>query len=90
MITKADKGPLILTTAALSMGIFIGAMWQAMREHAEVRTHIGHVVDSPALWVLPLPAHDFDLANPFDRCLAAMEAAEIPGWMWECREYEPA
>lgn len=24
--------------------------------------------------------------NPWQRCLAAMEDAQIPGWMWECHE----
>jgi hypothetical protein len=33
------------------------------------------------------PVHVWDLANPWERCLAAMEAAEIPGDMWECYEY---
>lgn len=30
-----------------------------------------------------------DLTDPFTRCLEAMEAAEIPAWMWECREHRP-
>lgn len=29
---------------------------------------------------------DWDLADPFERCLAAMEQAEIPGDMWKCYE----
>jgi hypothetical protein len=28
----------------------------------------------------------FDLTSPFERCLAAMEAAEIPADLWECRQ----
>lgn len=28
-----------------------------------------------------------DLSNPYDRCVAAMGDAEIPGDMWECYEY---
>lgn len=28
----------------------------------------------------------WDLTNPFERCLAAMEQAEIPADVWECRE----
>lgn len=28
----------------------------------------------------------WDLSNPFDRCLAAMQDAEIPGDMWDCYE----
>lgn len=31
----------------------------------------------------------YDLTNPFDRCLLAVESAELPGWMWECRETPP-
>lgn len=28
----------------------------------------------------------WDLSDPWERCLAAMEQAEIPGDMWECHE----
>lgn len=31
-------------------------------------------------------SHDWDLTDPWERCLAAMEQAEIPGDMWECHE----
>ena len=31
--------------------------------------------------------HEFDLSDPWERCLAAVEDARIPGWMWECREF---
>jgi len=30
----------------------------------------------------------FDLGSDFERCLAAVEAAHLPGWMWECHEFE--
>lgn len=30
----------------------------------------------------------FDLGSPFERCLAAVDGAELPGWMWECHEFE--
>lgn len=43
-------------------------------------------------WVGPVsivddPVHEWDLTSPWERCLAAVEAAELPAWMWECREY---
>ena len=34
----------------------------------------------------PRRFHNWDIADPWERCLAAMEAAEIPGDMWECHE----
>lgn len=40
---------------------------------------------TPVDWE-PEPRHSFDLVNPWERCLAAMEEAEIPGDMWECHE----
>lgn len=52
-----------------------------------------YVARTHPVWVGPVEivAQDpaWDLGNDFDRCLAAMDAAEIPGWMWECREFEP-
>lgn len=38
--------------------------------------------------LVPVPdeVHVWDLTSPWDRCLAAMEGAELPDWMWECRE----
>lgn len=52
----------------------------------------GHVInrtpDLSDVWVLPQPAHEWDLVDPWQRCMAAMESAEIPGDMWVC--YEPS
>lgn len=33
-------------------------------------------------------AHLVILGDPFTRCLDAMEAAQLPAWMWECREVQ--
>jgi hypothetical protein len=30
------------------------------------------------------PTHD--LTDPFDRCLSAVESAELPAWVWECHQ----
>lgn len=46
--------------------------------------------DLSDVWVLPQPGPGFDLTNDWERCLAAMESAEIPGWMWECHELAQA
>ena len=34
----------------------------------------------------PAEVHEWDITDPWERCLSAMEAAEIPGDMWECHE----
>lgn len=49
MITRGDKGVFILTAAALSLGVFVGALAQGVGSRAEVRTHLGPAIseDSP-------------------------------------------
>lgn len=42
---------------------------------------------SMATFGLSREVHSFDITDPWERCLSAMESAHIPGDMWEC--YEP-
>lgn len=64
------------------------------------RTTMGALFGALMLWVsidVVMPAPQvvevryvrpvFDISNPFERCLAAVESAELPGWMWECNEF---
>lgn len=51
-----------------------------------VGADLGRTLTAPTV-VRVREVHSFDLANPWERCLDAMEAAEIPGDMWECYEY---
>lgn len=38
-------------------------------------------------WDVPQLPPDWDLTDPYDRCLAAMADAEIPADQWDCYEY---
>jgi hypothetical protein len=84
--TKFLTGLMLGVALASSAATLVG--FHAGRELArEILTP-----DAPMIvWTeeVPDPERSFDLGSDFERCLAAMDAAELPGWMWECREYEP-
>lgn len=56
-------------------------LWAVLMVGVGLGVAIGYRV-APA----PVEVHSWDITDPWERCLSAMEAAEIPGDMWECHE----
>lgn len=75
-------GTAVLSSALSVGGYALGQVWA--RELSGQAAQV-----SPIVWTesVPDPERSFDLGSDFERCLAAMDAAHLPGWMWECHEF---
>lgn len=79
---------------AVTVGVLIGGTVASLATSPEGHPVTGVITEDMPGWDCATMGNqvcgsDRDLTDPFERCLSAVEAAHIPGWMWECHQTPP-
>lgn len=83
-----------LILAGVGIGILAGGALATLQASSEGHPATGVITEDMPGWDCATMGNrvcgsDRDLTDPFERCLSAVEAAHIPGWMWECHQTPP-